>query len=286
MKCSSPLEIKGIVAEKVAGKGASFPVPCRRCLPCRLNRQSEWAGKILMEWYIARRALFVTLTYEDQFLPEDGLLSKEDAQKFLKRLRWNVGEKSQSIRYFLAGEYGKKTLRPHYHAVIYGLDSSDANEVSKAWGSGFVHSKCFEANAAKYIAKYVCKPADEEAPPQWSLQSKHPALGDWFLPEIAKAQSHAMAKAGITSDMDKATEYVPCIIKIAGRFYKIDTRQRRMIGKLMGIYSLSVIDQSLGRQIAFHLKSNMERHKQMATPGEAQAIAENYYSKQQMRRTL
>ena len=48
-------------------------------------------------------------------------LSKDDLQKFFKRLRKNYGKK---VRYFACGEYGPKHYRPHYHLLFF-FDSSD-----------------------------------------------------------------------------------------------------------------------------------------------------------------
>lgn len=48
-------------------------------------------------------------------------LSKTDVQKFLKRLRKNYGKK---VRYFICGEYGPKSFKPHYH-ILFFFDSAD-----------------------------------------------------------------------------------------------------------------------------------------------------------------
>ena len=48
------------------------------------------------------------------------ILKKSDFQKFIKRLR-----KDYDIKYFACGEYGDKTLRPHFHAILFGVNFSD-----------------------------------------------------------------------------------------------------------------------------------------------------------------
>lgn len=64
-----------------------------------------------------------------------GYLSKRDIQLFLKRLRKNIyyefrerkPEVAQgSVRYFIIGEYGPTTYRPHYHGII----DTESDEVS------------------------------------------------------------------------------------------------------------------------------------------------------------
>lgn len=76
-------------------------------------------------------------------------LRKKDFQLFMKRLRKEFPD--DHIRYFAAGEYGDKHLRPHYHAIIYGLHLDDlvlsdlqrgdfpyyeSEKLQKVWDSG------------------------------------------------------------------------------------------------------------------------------------------------------
>ncbi|WNK13284.1 MAG: replication initiator protein [Microvirus sp.] len=69
---------------------------------------------------------FVTLTYADENLPADGSLNYSDFQKFMRRLRKRVGE----VRFFMCGEYGEMTKRPHFHAILFGYQFPDL----KIWG--------------------------------------------------------------------------------------------------------------------------------------------------------
>ena len=67
------------------------------------------------------RNSFITLTYDDEHLPPDGGIHKAHWQRFAKRLRKRVGE----FRYYHCGEYGEKTGRPHYHALLFGYQFPD-----------------------------------------------------------------------------------------------------------------------------------------------------------------
>lgn len=60
------------------------------------------------EW---KNASFVTLTYDNDSLPGDSGLHKEDFQRFMKRLRKYSG---YDLKYFACGEYGGRFKRPHY----------------------------------------------------------------------------------------------------------------------------------------------------------------------------
>jgi hypothetical protein len=110
---------------------------------------------------------FVTLTYDDEHLPDGGRLVKADMQKFWKRLRHHVG----SVRYYYCGEYGDEGLRPHYHACIFGYSPPDkrhlmmrgehrlysSESLAAIWGNGFVSIGDVTFESAGYCARYVTK---------------------------------------------------------------------------------------------------------------------------------
>ncbi|GHT42746.1 hypothetical protein AGMMS49921_08740 [Endomicrobiia bacterium] len=143
MLCSSPMFLRS----------HAMLVPCHKCVPCQLNRQSEWSIRLIHESYDHDSKVFVTLTYDDTHLQS---LNKRDAQLFIKRLRDKFGY--GRIRYFLAGEYGERTFRPHYHAIIFGLPSYVCQQdIQEVWKQGFVSFAPFSEARASYVAKYCVK---------------------------------------------------------------------------------------------------------------------------------
>ena len=66
------------------------------------------------------------------------ILLYEDIQKFLKRLRKAYRGK---LRYFVAGEYGEQTARPHYHMILYGWEPTDLKNLYKIHHNGYYTSK-------------------------------------------------------------------------------------------------------------------------------------------------
>lgn len=76
---------------------------------------------------------FLTLTYDDVHMPENGNLHYPDFQKFMKRLRKRFG----AVRFYACGEYGTTTGRAHYHACLFGIDFSDRVPYRKS-DSGFM----------------------------------------------------------------------------------------------------------------------------------------------------
>lgn len=139
------------------------------------------------------RSAFVTLTYNDEHLPSGASLVKADAQNFFKRLR-----KFRKVRFFLAGEYGEVGRRPHYHAIIFGVNDlpEDIHVLEKAWSLdgkaiGFVDVKKVEYASCAYVARYVVKKqvgqegaadyARRGVIPEFTLMSRRPGIGGNFI---------------------------------------------------------------------------------------------------------
>lgn len=153
-----------------------FLVPCGKCLGCRIDYVRDWTARMVFELVDnSYKAVFVTLTYNDAHLPmtiEGPSLSKSDIQLFFKRLRSSFPQK---LRYYICGEYGPKTSRPHYHAIIYGLSLSDFSDLkivgvnelrqpyfssdlfASIWKNGFVQISEVNYSTCSYVARYVTK---------------------------------------------------------------------------------------------------------------------------------
>lgn len=100
-------------------------------------------------------------------------LSVYDVQTFIKRLRRNSQSyvrrhnfqktfnytKDALIRYFICGEYGPTTLRPHYHGLLFFNSEFEASYIEevlrKAWKFGRVDTSFVAESNAAYVAKYV-----------------------------------------------------------------------------------------------------------------------------------
>ncbi|UPW41320.1 replication initiator protein [Sigmofec virus UA08Rod_4138] len=111
----------------IDSKNERFPLyylfACGRCSLCRQKKSSEYAFRAACESHVHPEGqLFVTLTYNDNFLPSDGV-SKKDLQNFFKRLRWRLScfGLSTDFRYLAVSEYGAKFGRPHYHIIFWNL---------------------------------------------------------------------------------------------------------------------------------------------------------------------
>jgi hypothetical protein len=203
--CDSPLrgfkdiETGGLTfrREKRDGK---MEVACGGCLGCRLDHSRMWAMRIVHEasmHELNRGNCFVTLTYRDEndctweqkeenlYVPNDWSLHKSHVQLFLKRLRKRF--KNEEIRYFYAGEYGRKckhgldlritdcplcnTGRPHFHLCLFNCSFDDlvsyqsdngimrytSPSLESLWGFGFVDVGDLNFASASYTARYILK---------------------------------------------------------------------------------------------------------------------------------
>lgn len=118
---------------------------------------------------------FITFTYKNETLPkvqteygERGSLCREHTSLFLNSFRhWYARRENNSVfpRYFLCGEYGSKTFRPHYHFLLGTQDGEAVNWCVNWWRMRFGRVDCkavskdfasFE-RTARYLAKYTAK---------------------------------------------------------------------------------------------------------------------------------
>ena len=79
---------------------------------------------------------------------------------------------NNKIRYYHCGEYGDQSNRPHYHAILHGINFSDwyylfdspsgepiytSPTLEKIWSKGFVTIGEVTFESAAYVARYVLK---------------------------------------------------------------------------------------------------------------------------------
>jgi hypothetical protein len=106
-------------------------------------------------------------------------LEKRDVQLFFKRLR---KASSTKIKYYVAGEYGGKTKRPHYHAIIF---NAAVNDIEAAWMLGTVHYGDVSGASVGYTLKYMSKQSqipqhsNDDRKKEFALMSK--GLGANYL---------------------------------------------------------------------------------------------------------
>lgn len=191
-------------------------IPCGRCKGCRADKAREWADRMMLELDHSKKAVFITLTYDDDHIPlvldqSSGqlvpTLRKRDFQLFMKRLRKQFP--AVELRYYLCGEYGEKTKRCHGHLILFGIgldyfpdirpkgqnEFKDQYYISdwlseQIWQKGFCLLSEVSWKTCAYVARYVRKKldiwhddADKVIEPEFALMSRNPGIGAYFLKE-------------------------------------------------------------------------------------------------------
>lgn len=172
-------------------------MPCGKCSHCKTKRREDWTIRLLEEMKDHDNAVFVTLTYADEniiyaeYLPT---LYKPDLQNFIKRLRKRLG--ANKIRYYAVGEYGGKTIRPHYHLIIFGLSRKNIDIIQKAWSLdnkpiGLVHVGNVNIKTIKYVTKYHVNRNEypDGVEPEFTVMSRKPAIGASYVTKMDKFHS-------------------------------------------------------------------------------------------------
>ncbi len=191
----------GIVFSRKESTGIYMQVPCGQCIGCRLERSRQWAIRCVHEAKMHDKNCFLTLTLDPEYIPLHGTLDKTHFPGFIKRLRKRL--EPLKIRYFHAGEYGRVTRRPHYHALIFGYDFPDktkwserngnvvfrSNELEEVWGLGFCEIGSLTFESAQYVARYivdkitgnVAEEYYDGREPEFATMSTRPGIGRmWF----------------------------------------------------------------------------------------------------------
>lgn len=187
MACDTPFHVNN-PRYPIYSNDRQVPVPCGKCPACLSRRTSVWTFRLKQHAKNATSSHFVTLTYDTRFVPITArgflTLDKRDVQLYFKKLRKAHPENHEPIKYYLAGEYGSKTFRPHYHIILF---NADIELIHKSWDKGEVHiGELTEASAA-YTAKYINKGKiipmhkNDDRLPEFSLMSKK--LGLNYLSE-------------------------------------------------------------------------------------------------------
>lgn len=165
---------------------------------------------------------FVTLTYDQKnYSPS---LDYLDYQRFMYRLRDRFGP----TRFFVCGEYGEQTQRPHFHAILFGKTFRSngqigknvyrSEELERLWKNGISSFGECTYESAAYVAGYTLKkitgpPADSHysrvdlrtgeclrVEPEFGHMSLKPGIGyTWFQKywkEVYLARDGVVRKGG------------------------------------------------------------------------------------------
>lgn len=190
-------------------------LPCGQCRGCRAAKSREWSMRCMHEASLHKENSFLTLTVDDEHLG-NGSLDRTVFASFMKRLRERLPSQMNSavvnskgeevpfkLRYFQVGEYGSRTNRPHYHALLFGYNPPDRVQVSMRaeypvftsellrdlWRAGSHELGSVTPQSAGYVAKYIrkrltgrwAKVVYGEREPPFALMSRNPGIGAGWI---------------------------------------------------------------------------------------------------------
>lgn len=190
---------------------------------------------------------FITLTYNDESYPHDHSVDPRELQLFLKRLRHHF---PGTLRYFAVGEYGDTTMRPHYHAALFGYPNctngltrydSTGNEsccihcrlLTKTWGKGVIQNALLEDRAIQYICGYVVKKMTRDQDPR--LEGRLPEFARMSLrPGIGHDMMYDLASTLMDHNLDEKMDDVPTQLSHGTKKYPLGRYLRKKLRKMIG----------------------------------------------------
>lgn len=188
---------------------------------------------------------FTTLTYDQIHIPPGGTLKPQDCTLFLKRLRKSLGS-DRSIRYYLVGEYGDLTHRPHYHAAIFGMHEQENDRIQSNWGYGSTFTGDLTYDSAQYIAGYVTKKLTSKADPrlngrypEFARMSLRPGIGALSIPAFAEPLTTSYGASELARLGD-----VPTSFREGGQSRPLGRYLRSKLRNELGIDEITIKDKT------------------------------------------
>lgn len=185
---------------------------CGACPECLRKRSNLHALTSVYEAREHAHNCMITLTYDtfvrdrkgnilrdknglpvENRVDPDLKVNVKHVQDFIKRLRRYISYHfpgNEKIKYRISAEYGSRTHRAHYHAIIFGFDFPDrhfykksnrgnliymSDVLTKLWGHGIctVDSINVHSGIARYCSKYLAKSRSDKT---FSLSSQNLGL--------------------------------------------------------------------------------------------------------------
>lgn len=182
---------------------------CAECLRNRSYHKRVWVHRMDLEARLHEKNSFLTLTYSDEFLPANNSLVPDHCVNWLKRFRQAIAP--VKVRYFLVGEYGDDSHRPHYHAALFGVGPEYEDVVRETWQMGHVMLGDLNIQSMRYVCGYVTKKmtakSDERLNgrhPEFTRMSRMPGIGSLYVPNIAAALDCEAGASLVADDVPNA----------------------------------------------------------------------------------
>lgn len=219
----------------------------------------------MLETLCHSSSCFVTLTYRDENLRNSsGVLIRAqeeelpaslqplEVQHFLKRLRKEI--EPLRIRYYVVGEYGDQTWRPHYHLALFGFEGClrgrtkqklrssepdwenccpNCKMIGEKWSHGNIDVGQLTTQSAQYLAGYVTKKMTSKTDPK--LDGRFPEFARMSLrPGIGADAMHEIASELMRFNLENTQADVPSALRHGSRLLPLGRYLRRKLRTLVG----------------------------------------------------
>lgn len=216
-------------------------VPCGQCINCRINKGRKWTARLMLEWMMhPQPTYFLTLTYSDEHVPKTAIgdltLRKKASRQWVNdtaRDRY-----AGSFRYYLVGEYGDRTGRPHLHMAIFPRSDRQVAQIVDRWKYGFTTATEFTQQRAAYLCQYTTKkltaPNDERLnegmEPEFRTSSLSPPIGAASISALLHPYRRGAGKEIVATRGD-----VERSVRIGGKVFPLDAYILRRMRLELGI---------------------------------------------------
>lgn len=177
------IEVIGQVPERPPGPRGR----AGRCRPTSAaqqfyNDKCSWRElELMIAANFGRRALVLTLTYDDLSLPEDKDEADKALAKFIRRWRTARRRRGDDLQYiymtegfherrgydWIEGDGALEDRRLHHHMVVNATGVNDLEEIRSLWtGGGYVRAEPLDVHYYRELAKYLTKEAREFGRPK------------------------------------------------------------------------------------------------------------------------
>jgi len=194
----------------------------------------------MMEDRMHDDSTFVTLTYSDENMPKTfenrETLDPRHTELFLKSFRKHMDKKhGKKIRYYLVGEYGDKSGRPHYHLALFGYKNclygqsqyskikkdccSQCDTIRDIWKRGNIYLGEINKVTAAYICGYVIKKMTDINDPR--LKNQHPEFARRSLKPGIGAPAMELVARTIQKYGLEDLEDVPNELRVGGKLFPL-----------------------------------------------------------------
>lgn len=205
-------------------------IPCGHCKSCLKNKSLEYYQRNLLELAESKTSYFITLTYDQNHYTNKSVDINElieFTRKLKKEYHNNFG--LTNCKYFGVSEYGDKSLRKHFHILVYNIpltkndftklelkklpkkfnsiewtnnrylnDNNFTNKkIKEIWGKGNITIAPINTNRIKYVVNYLFKSLNN------TTKATKKELKDKGLEMPSKIQSTNLGMETIQKNKDK-----------------------------------------------------------------------------------